>query len=549
MENKYKETISKIQVSEELKNNIIEKMEQEQRKRNGEIVIKIKKIISSIISIIGILACSGVVYAAVTGRIQIGERGIVFSDKYVEYEQKVENQYIEKDDTRVELVSNMCDDGFLVLQFEVELSDAIAEKENGGLAYLSFNDKLINEEEYKYLNLNGANYNLVIDGKEYWLKGATDSQIIENIRNKNYTVYQLYFLPSDVVESKETFTITLDDVIIAIAPDEGEFLEIDGSFEIEVSKEKAIQNTTTITNDEASVVYERLTHKIEKVSQTPMQTIIKVSSLLTDATLRNSTYLLAEDYIGTIEYKIYDQNDNELFVYTCINKYEYYDENEIIKTLSINEIGEVEEPNGYDKTRMEEYIVTERNEELKTLRIEVYEINEYYGRTRNIGTHIIDLENEKISCENKNKIIAMNENATVNYDNGNNILAKDIEYFDIEIEEENDITYYNMNYEFEYNTAIDDFSYVLYDDIDEQNATIIQYYISTWGDDSKAFYIILFKDKSLFDIYCEERSKEYAAPDIIEIDENDEYKIAVVIDIENIEIEDIRYITDTIKLK
>ena len=400
MLNKYKETISKIEASEELKNTIIEKMEKEQAKRRGGIIIKIKKVISTIISLLGIMACGGVVFAAVSGILNIN--GILFSDEYVNYQEKVENQYLEKDGTKIELVSTMCDEGFLVLQFEVELSDSMLGMAERGYTYLSFNDKLlVDQNGKKYLTFNGSNYNLLIDGEEYWLKGAVRSEIMENIQNKDYTAYQLYFLPSDVVENKETFTITLDDVVVAISPDEGEFLEMDGSFEIEVSKEKAIKNTTTIENENASVKYERLTNKIEKVLQTPMQTIIKTSTLLEGATERNSTYLLAEDYIGHLEYKIYDQNNNELFLYTCISEFEYYYEDGTVKKIPISEIGEFE-VRGYNAIRQEEYIVTEKNKDINSLRIEVYENNEYYGTTRNIGTHFIDLEKGKITCENKN---------------------------------------------------------------------------------------------------------------------------------------------------
>ena len=141
MLNKYKETISKIEASEELKNTIIEKMEKEQAKRRGGIIIKIKKVISTIISLLGIMACGGVIFAAVSGILNIN--GILFSDEYVNYQEKVENQYLEKDGTKIELVSTMCDEGFLVLQFEVELSDSMLGMGERGYTYLSFNDKLI----------------------------------------------------------------------------------------------------------------------------------------------------------------------------------------------------------------------------------------------------------------------------------------------------------------------------------------------------------------------------------------------------------------------
>lgn len=425
MSNKYKEAISKIEASEELKNTIIEKMEREQVKRNGGIIMKIKKIITAIMGLIGLMACGGFAYAAVSGMLNIN--GILFSDEYINYQEKVENQYVEKDGTKVELVSTICDDGFLVLQFEVELSDNIVGQEDFGFAYLSFNDELIKDDGYKHLDLGGSNYNLIIDGNRHWLRGAVDSQIIENVKNKNYTVYQLYFLPSEEVENKETFTVTLDDIVLAINPDHEEYLEMDGSFEIKVSKEKALQDTTTIKNDDASVIYERLTNKVEKVSQTPMQTVIKVSSLTKDATLRNTTYLLAEDYIGNLEYKVYDQNDNELFAYTSISGYEFYYPDGTVQKISTGDT-EGAEKDGYNKILMEEYIVTEKNKDIKSLRIEVYEKNDYYERTRNIGTHYIDLENAKVTSESKNEIVENVYNDFFEWENTYTVSVRDETY-------------------------------------------------------------------------------------------------------------------------
>ena len=545
MSNKYNEVISKIESSEELKNTIIEKMEKEQLKKSGGMIIKIKKIMTAIMSLLGLMACGGFVYAAVSGMLDIN--GILFSDEYLNYQETVENQYVEKDGTKVELISTICDDGFLVLQFEVELSDSIVNLEEGGLAYLSFNDKLQEDEEgFKYLWLSGSNYNLLIDGEKYWLRGSVSSQITENIKNKNYTVYQLYFLPAEEVENKEKFTVTLDDIVIAINPDDSKYLEMDGKFEIEVSKEKALQNTITIENDKASVMYERLTHKVEKVTQTPMQTVIKVSSLTIDATLRNSTYLLAEDYIGNLEYKVYDQNGNELFIYTSISGYEFSYPDGTTQKFSTGDT-EGAEGYGYNKIFMEEYIVTEKNKDIKSLRIEVYEKNDYYGITRNIGTHCIDLEKQKIVSESKNEIVEITEHATVNYGNDYNIKIEDIKYFDIEINEEYDMSYDYLNCQKALREDREDDWYLKYnyDDVNAENATMIEYFVNIWKEPYPIFQIILFKDKSLFDTYCEEN--DYA--DIIVIDENEKYKLAVKIEIETLDIEDIKYITDTIKLK
>ena len=94
------------------------------------------------------MACGGFVYAAVSGMLDIN--GILFSDEYVNYQETVENQIVEKDGTKVELVSTICDDGFLVLQFEIDLNDNLAGPEDLGLVNVSFNEKLIEENGYKH---------------------------------------------------------------------------------------------------------------------------------------------------------------------------------------------------------------------------------------------------------------------------------------------------------------------------------------------------------------------------------------------------------------
>ena len=66
---------------------------------------------------------------------------------------------------------------------------------------------------------------------------------------------------------------------------------------------------------------------------------------------------------------------------------------------------EGKEKDGYNKILMEEYIVVEKNKDIKSLKIEVYEKNDYYQRTRNIGTHFIDLENGKFASESKNEVV------------------------------------------------------------------------------------------------------------------------------------------------
>ncbi len=535
MENKYNETISKIEVSSEFKNKIIVEMEKEQAKRQG-FRMKIRKGISAIASALGIMACGGVVFAAASGLIKFGQGGIIFSDKYYEYEQKVE-QSIEKDGTTVSLVSSMCDDGFLVLQFEVDFNEELTKDEYLVQGELSFNQPLIEENGYKYLN-DSASRDIIIDGKQYWLKSGTDSQVIENVKNKNYTIYKLYFLPSDIVE-RETFTVTLDNVIVTINSDDSKFLEMDGKFEIEVSKEKAVANTTTIKNENASVKYERLTNKIEKVSQTPMQTVIKLSSTITDITTRNAVepkYLI---------YKVYDQDDNELFVFNVTTETEYHWEDGRVETF-INDGAGITEW-GFNKTIDTEYIVTEKNSNIKALRVEVFQKDENAGTTRNIGIHVINLRKERITCENKNEIVHQEYKEQVDPNLGL-IKIDEVEYFDIEINEKYDYDIHRNYVEQLYNPE----QWVL----EEMNngQPIVEYKFSFWNPEymNHDFTVIVITNTiNSKDVYYNPYKDAFIGEnhETIVIGENYECKVILYMQYEIGKIEAIREIVDTIELK
>lgn len=531
MKNKYETNISKIEASDEFKNKLIHDMQKIELNKKEGFSYKIKKVISFIATLIGILTCGGVAWAAITGNLGLLIGRVPFSENYVEYQEIVENQTLEKDGTKIKLVSTICNEGFLALQFEVDLSEETSKiaSEYCGLQYVSFN----NEE------ISSMNYNLIIDGKEHYVRGKVESQIMENKQNKNYTVYQLYFLPSEVVDNKEKFSITLDKVAIALSEEDNLFIEMDGKFEVEVSKEKALSNTKTIENEsQSNVIYGRLTHSIDKVLNTPMQTVIKVSSLFKDVTERNSCALYDEEYIGPLSYKVFDQNDNELYEFDTILKYTYYYKDGSIKSFSPNE-----EFNGkeYECSKMciEEYIVTEKNENIANLRIEVYEEDSYEGMIKNIGTHYIDLNKEKINSANKNEVVEIFEEV---YGHLNFITTNEIKYFDINIEEEYDLSFSYSDYVIEY---YDDgtTAYVQNYDVSEEECKIIEYYVSLWGENSSQFYIVVFKDNISYERYCENHW-EYEEKGVI--DENNDYKVVLFY---NEDIEDVKPIIDTIKLK
>lgn len=414
--NNYKNTISKIETSKEFKNKLIETMNNRQSeinaKENKKYVrkSKVKKTITSIVGILGLLLSGGLVYAGVTGNLKLGDTGIEFSQNIKEYQEQ-ENQKIEYKGNTIELTSKVCDDGFVILQFDVTLSDEQSKlaEETIGLQYVSFNDELVNEYGIEEPRLAGANYNLIIDGNKYWLRGATDSQIITNIENKNYTVYQLWFLSDAEIGNKEKFTITLDDVRIMVGE---QLINFNGKFDIELSKTKTLENTITYNLNNVAINYGRLTANIEKIIESPMQTLIKIRRTLDDVTSKNLITLSENDYIGNLKYEIYDQNGNPISEYDLITKYVYY-----YKDGTIKEIDDEEgiEYDGFYKYDTEEYIAIAQNEKVTNLEIKVFEINEYNGVTRNIGEYNIDLTNGKTTTQNKNEITEIDENAPITW--------------------------------------------------------------------------------------------------------------------------------------
>ena len=101
-----------------------------------------KKFISVIISIIGILIGSITVYAVAGGKIS-GKPvfewiGVKVTDQYEEYRVE-EKQELAYGETKIDLVSSMCDDGITILEFVVKLSEKDRE-------YLRLDKSIVTEE-------------------------------------------------------------------------------------------------------------------------------------------------------------------------------------------------------------------------------------------------------------------------------------------------------------------------------------------------------------------------------------------------------------------
>ena len=423
MSNKYYETISKIEVSQEFKKKLIANLEKESEvkyKKEG-MLMKVKRTIIIIISTLAVLLGSGVAYAALGGTINgvpvLEWMGIKFSDDYVDYVEPIENQILENDEAKVTLESTVCDEGFTILQFRVNISEKVIEKHKEddsdfivNLNCLSFNDPVYYTDGHQETRLNGSNYNLIIDGEEMWVRGST-AQSMERLSDTEYLVYQMYFLTERHIGDKKEFEITLNDVALGIGED---WIEIDGSFNVKLSKERASNDTKIITPEtNTTLKYKKMEKSIEKIYITPLQNIVKLKTVYKDVDLDDLTYSLDDDYVGTIDYLAFNQNENNISAYSTETerKITYED-----GTVEESEPGEFEfEGDEFEHATYEiiEYIAIEQNEEINQIDIKAYERLDTDESIKNIMEYKIDLNTNKIEAENKDVLIYDPKNSII----------------------------------------------------------------------------------------------------------------------------------------
>ena len=323
--------------------------------------------------------------------------GIKFSDSYNDYVVEVEGESVAYNNTSVDLVSTMCDDGFTVLEFDVKLSKE--DKEYLRVGERVYNDEAIEEmrerhkkeleelkERYKgvkvlegeldekdidiaiennekeieyvkkYINgiklllnpikedsvygYNSNNFNLIIDNESDWVSGGSTYQSLEKISDYEYKIYQYYFLPEDKIKNKTEFNLKFEKLVLVNGtdmnklpddkisgryghveniPNNVKYIELDGEIDVQVSKEKALEKTKYIdtTSQVISLEGGKQTQTIEKISVTPMQTLIKVKVKLDDVNINN---------VGRrsiiLGYNVYDKNGDLLNAYITETKRE-----------------------------------------------------------------------------------------------------------------------------------------------------------------------------------------------------------------------------------
>ena len=389
----------------------------------------IKKFVTIMASIMVVFVGSISVYAAFGGT--IGGKpvlewiGIRFSDEYENYKVNVEGQEVAYNETKIDLVSTVCDEGFTILEFDVKLSKQDKEYLRLGESIITEEDiqqaKEIDEERFNEIGKTPAynhlmeakdtmntvaliffgqeqeeygkivynpepTYNVIIDGEEMWTK---TTQTVTKISDYEYKVYQLFLLTDDELKGKENFKISLNRVVLGNTGEKkktesgmqtintannARYINIGGEFEVEVSKEKALQNTNVIYPENAEVTYKKMTQKIEEVKVTPLQIIAKVSTTINDVSLRSLSSTWNEDHIGLIDFKVYDNNNQELSSCQYETKRVITYENGKTEEWATGDIGTFKD---FENATMylTEYIIIEKKEDVDSIKIVPVEKN------------------------------------------------------------------------------------------------------------------------------------------------------------------------------
>lgn len=392
----------------------------------------LKRIITAFISTVVALIGSVTVYASFGGTISgkpIFEWiGIKFSDQYEDYKVNVEGQEVIYNETKVELSSTVCDDGFVIFEFDVNLSKEDKE-------HLRLGESLVSEEELKeaeqkaleeqqeheknntvgygdytytghyemlqqgrelintvkmivnddLLGPNHAKYNILIDGEGYYTKST---QTVTKISDYEYKVYQLYFLTEEIIKDKTDFSVTLrlnalentadksgykklensSGMYLANTPNNQRRIDMNGEFVVAVSKNKALENTKVITPNCEEVKYRNMTKTIEEVKITPLQIIVKVKTLRDNVSLQCLSYTRNKDYIGVTDFKVYDDLGNELDSLKYETKRTITYSNGKVEEWAPGDIGTYK---SFYNAKMEliEYIIIEKNDNTNAIKI------------------------------------------------------------------------------------------------------------------------------------------------------------------------------------
>lgn len=304
-ENKYKDAISKIEASEELKEKIKSRVELEtQNKKDvkrGRFIMKIRKFVTAIAGIAAAAACGGLVYAGLTGNnLNIFNNKV--STEYSNYAKEVENKFVEDEYGKISLKSLACDDAYLILELKLDVTEK---------GQLKLDD--IKNDNITGLKLN-LNNKLTINDKEYDSLGTFTNQVARKDSKTEATIYKMYDLTD--LKLDDEFEIKLDEFSWMREEAEDDASEmisdklIDGEIKLKVSKKDANKDTEVIDPEIDKYEYENVKLEVEKIVKTPFETFMVVNAR---EKVIDGRFAYNRDDMGKDLYiNVYDENGNVL---------------------------------------------------------------------------------------------------------------------------------------------------------------------------------------------------------------------------------------------
>lgn len=385
----------------------------------------IRKFATAITSIIIVLAGGVTVCVALRGSIdgkpvfEWISSGIKFSDEYSEYKEAVNGQKLKHGETTVELVSTIYDENYVLLEFDVHVSQEDKEylrlgenmiedefielKENESQKDLLIQEKEKGIKNIFYVGFNGNMENsIIVDGNSYC---AGKLQTLTQISDYEYKLYQMYFLTQDMTKGNDEITLTFCNNVMrnqgdtgktgGIANAQGNYrtFDLDGKINVKVSKKRISENTEIIIPEFNESRYKDMTQKVEKIRITPLHIIATVSIQIDNIDSKNVNNMLNR------EAKVFDENGIELTSYTS-----ELNENFVYKGKEIDEDDVYDiKSNATEKATMNisEIIIIERTENMNGLKIIPTISEQIWTKDSGNGTRQVELEALNIDLTKK----------------------------------------------------------------------------------------------------------------------------------------------------
>ena len=388
-----KKSSCKVEVPPKVRNRIKYALKNKNKLKNNW-RYAMKKIVAIATTFLIVIIGGMSAYAGISGKfngINLGEfTGIKFSNEYEKYTENIEGEVLKNGETIVSLVSSMCDDGITLLEFDVKLSDE--DLEYLGIGNPILTDEIMQEmnidessEEYQWyygktndlsisfnneveekedgIQLKGLNnYNITIDETNYWIRPRSHQQVI-TVSENEFKVYQIYFLTDKEIENKNEFEIMLNNVVLKNQANGGlekiKYVVMDGVFKVKVSKNKLLEGTKYLFPECKPSIYKKMNKNVGEVICTPLQTVLKLTSIVEEVSLKSLEDTSNKDFIGLIKYKAYDEEKNELTLFR-------YETERIINyedgTTKEWEVMDIDSSKNFENAQMilTEYIIIEK---------------------------------------------------------------------------------------------------------------------------------------------------------------------------------------------